>query len=551
MPTVRFDKKTVLAVTGAMSDEDLADRISMLGTDLDAITESEIIVEIFPNRTDMLSEEGFSHALANFIGKGTGYEDVRAEQSEYELEVDPKMADVRPYTVAAVATGVNLDDESLKALIQLQEKLHVSYGRKRAKAAIGIYPMEHITWPISFTAERPESIVFTPLGAEKMNAREMLDKHPAGQAYGQLLKGHPFFPVFRDAKDQVLSVPPIINSEETGRITTATKDVFIEVSGSHLLTLQRTLAIIAFSLQKLNATIHEVTVHYPDHDLVTPVKDQQRISADPKYLARYLGFSPTPDELEKLLAKMGLGYDRESGDAIVPTYRTDMLHPIDIVEDIAIAYGYENFTPELPSISTIAREDPLEVFKRKVANLLAGFGYQETQTYHLIPAHMQERIDAKIVELSNPMNEEYDTLRSTMLLSLLDVLSKNRNAQMPRNVYEVGRVFLAGADTETGVSEHDELGVLLEDDTASFTNAQQIVDTVLSRFGLSYEFTDSEDGAWWHTLLLEGRRAHVLVDRHIVGEIGEVHPDVLRSFGIYHAVIAVRLNIEEIHRIMR
>ena len=551
MPTVTFSKKRVITAIGDLSDSDLADRISMLGTDLERISEDEIIVEIFPNRTDMLSEEGFIHALKNFIGRGDGYEDIEARESDYELDVDPKMTDVRPYTVAAVATNVTLDDESLRALIQLQEKLHVSYCRKRAKGAIGIYPMEHITWPITFTARRPESIEFTPLDGEKMNAREMLEAHPAGKAYGGLLKGRPLYPLFVDANDNVLSVPPIINSEETGRVTTKTTEIFIEVSGSHLPTLEKTLAIITFSLQKLGATIHSVTVHYPDHDLITPRTEPQRLPADPKYLSKLLGFEPKGEELEKLLATMGLGYDAENAQAIIPTYRTDMLHPIDIVEDIAIAYGYENFEADLPDISTTAHEDGFESFKRKIAYLLAGFGYQETHTYHLIPKAHQTSIGLAPIELSNPMNREYDTLRMTVLVSLIDVLSKNRNAPMPRSIYEIGRVFHPG-ESETGIIEHDELAVLIEDDTASFSTAQQVVDAILSRYGLEYSFADTiEDTNWWHTLLLEGRRAHVLSNGHVIGEIGDVNPDVLHENEIHHSVIAVRLNLETVYRLIQ
>lgn len=553
MPTVTFDKKRVLGYVGDITDAELSDRISMLGTDLESVTPDSITVEIFPNRTDMLSEEGFGHAIANFIGHGTGFEDVAPEASDYELDVDPKMTDVRPYTVAAVATGTRLDDESLRALIQLQEKLHLSYGRKRAKAAIGIYPMERIAWPISFTAERPSSIVFTPLDGEKGDANAILERHPAGKAYGHLLRGHPFFPVFRDAEGKVLSVPPIINSEETGRVTTATTDLFIEVSGHHLATLEKTLAIVCFTLQKRGAQLHSVTVHYPDRDLVTPRIEPQRVPADPKQIARILGFEPKGDELIGLLAKMGLGYDAQSGEALVPTYRTDVLHPVDVAEDLAIAYGYENFEPDLPALATIAQEHPLETFKRKASVLLAGFGYQETQTYHLIPAAIQRELAktrADIVEIANPMNREYDTLRTTVLLSLLDVLARNRSAAMPRNVYEIGRVFIAGADTETGVSEHDELAVALEDDEASFSTAQQIVAAVLERYRLSYEFMETAtDTDWWHSLFVPGRRAHVVCDRHVIGEIGEVHPDVLRTLEIYHPIVGVRLNIEEAFRI--
>jgi phenylalanyl-tRNA synthetase beta chain len=551
MPTVTFDKKRVLGSLGDMSDSDLADRISMIGTDLERITETDIVVEIFPNRTDMLSEQGFIHALKNFTDRGNGYEDVHAEPSDYELDVDPKMTDVRPYTVAAVATGLSLSDASLRDLIQLQEKLHVSYCRKRAKAAIGIYPMERITWPISFTARRPETITFTPLDGETMTARELLEKHPAGIAYGSLLKGRPLFPLFIDAKEQVLSVPPIINSEETGRITTSTTDVFIEVSGFHLPTLEKTLAIILFDLQKLGATIHEVTVHYPDQDLVTPRIEPQRIPLDPKYVTRLLGISPTHEELIALLTRMGLGYDTDGSEALVPTYRTDVLHPIDIIEDLAIAYGYENFEADLPDISTTAHEDGFEILKRKVAYLLTGFGYQEAHTYHLIPAHLHETIGVSAVRLANPMNREYDTLRRTVLISLIDVLSRNRNAAMPRNVFEIGRVFTEG-ESETGIIEHDELGIVLEDDGATFSTAQQIVDSVLSRYGVEYSFTEAADTAsWWHELFLEGRRAHVLSSQHVIGEIGEIHPRVLHDLEINHPLIAVRLNLETIHRLIQ
>jgi phenylalanyl-tRNA synthetase beta chain len=551
MPTVTFDKKRVLASIGDLSDADLADRISMIGTDLDRITQSEIVVEIFPNRTDLLSEQGFIHAIKNFIGKGNGYEEAPVLTSEYEIDVDPKMTDVRPYTVAAVATGLVIDDGSLRSIIQLQEKLHVSYCRKRAKGAIGIYPMEHITWPITYTAMRPESISFTPLDAEKMNAREMLEKHPAGQAYGHLLKGRPLFPIFIDANDKVLSVPPIINSEETGRITTKTTAVFIEVSGFHLPTLERTLAIIVFTLHKIGATIHQVNVRYPDHDLVTPRTQAQRVSISPKQASKLLGFEPTDEDFVDLLERMGHGYDEQTNEALVATYRTDVLHPIDIIEDIIIAYGYENIRADMPDISTTAHEDGFEIFKRKIAYLLTGFGYHETHTYHLIPKASQSMIGLTPIELANPMNREYDTLRMTMLVSLLDVLKDNRNAAMPRNVYGIGRVFHPG-ESETGIVEHDELAVALEDDDASLSTAQQVVDALLTRYGLGYSFADTvEDTEWHQTLFFEGRRAHVLCQGRVIGEIGEIHPGVLHDLSIHHPIIALRLNLEMVYRLVQ
>ena len=217
MPTIAINKKIFDKIVGKkISPNKLKDRISFLGTDLESIDENEIIVEIFPNRPDMLSVQGFARAFSSFIGHKTGLRQYKIESSGEKVIVEKAVSSVRPYTTCAIVKGINYDDEKIKEVIDIQEKLHITYGRNRKKVAIGVYPFEKINPPIRFTAKKPEEIVFQPLEFKrKMNALEILKQHPAGKAYGHLLEGREKFPVFIDSDDEVLSVPPIINSHKT------------------------------------------------------------------------------------------------------------------------------------------------------------------------------------------------------------------------------------------------------------------------------------------------------------------------------------------------
>lgn len=550
MPTVTFDKKRVLQYIGEISDEELSDRISMIGTDLEKVSENEIVVEIFPNRPDMLSEEGFAHAIKNFIGRGEGFEEINSKESDYELIVSREMKSVRPYTAAAVVKNLNLDDESLRAIIQLQEKLDMTYCRRRKKAAIGIYPLEKINWPIHFNAKRPKEIVYTPLEGKKMSADRIIEEHPTGKKYGHLLSGYRLFPVFEDSSGAVLSVPPIVNSEETGRVTENTKEVFIEVSGFDLKTLSRVLNIILFSFQKMGAQIYDVSVKYEEETILFPERISQRISIKISYINRMLGLKIEEKELSQLLTRMGIGYDEKNKEAIVPTYRTDMMHPIDIAEDVAIAYGYENFKATIPDVATVAEENALEKFKKKVVYLLAGLGLQETSSYSLVPLRLQKKtagVKDDIVIISNPMNIEYDSLRANLMPSMLEILSRNRHASMPRGIFEIGRTFRQ-ADSETGVLEKYELAVSIENNNVTYTDIRQIAEALLKRYTDDYEFIEADYYA--HELFFEGRRAKIKVKGEVVGELGETNPDVLHELEIENPVAIMRIDMDLLHSLL-
>ncbi|MBW2988004.1 phenylalanine--tRNA ligase subunit beta [Candidatus Woesearchaeota archaeon] len=541
MPTVTLSYETVKSGIGKkLSDAELKERISMLGTDLESLSKDGIVVEVFPNRPDMLSEFGFIRALRSFLGVEPGLKHYKAKSSGKRVIVKPSVLKVRPYTACAIVKNLKLDDERIQQLIQLQEKLHLSHCRDRAKGAIGIYPSDKIKYPIEFFAEDPSKVAFVPLGeTRKMNGLEILRKHKAGKAYAHLLSGKSKFPFFRDAAGKIMSMPPIINSEFTGKITEATTEVFIECSGFDLNFLKKLLNIIICELSDMGGEIYSMELVYPNKHVRTPELKPERMKLSTEYVYRMLGQRVN---IKACLERMGHSY--ENGMVLVPCYRVDILHPIDLVEDIAIAHGYENFEPELPNISTIGTEVQIEKLKRIIAQLMIGLGFMEVATFNVTNNTIQrERMQLKggIIEFSNYKSSEYSGLRQSMIASLLEVLERNTKHEYPQKVFDMGTLFFKNDKEETGVLEEEWLGVLLSGKIEDFTKAKQTLEYVLSGFGLSCKIEPVE-----HPSFIHGRVGEIRVKHRVLGIIGELHPAVLTRFKLEMPVAGFELNLNKL-----
>jgi phenylalanyl-tRNA synthetase beta chain len=548
MPTVNLSKKTVEQLMGTkLSTEELKNRISMLGTDLDSIEGDEIQVEIFPNRPDMLSEQGFARALSSFIGKKTGLAEFKVNKSDYEVIVEKPVEKVRPYTVCAVIKNLKFTDEKLREIIQIQEKLHIGMGRNRKKLAIGIYPMEHIKFPITYTAKKPRDIKFLPLEAKKeMDGLQILSQHPTGRDYGHLLQGAEVFPIFIDANKEIMSMPPIINSEKTGKVKENTKDVFIECSGFDLRVLNQCLNIIVTALSDMGGEIYEVKVKY-SKPIITPKLKAREWDLNLEYVNKIIGVEFTKKEVKKLLERMGYGYENDK--VLVPSYRTDILHQIDIAEDIAIAYGYDNFKPEIPNVATIGEEHPIEILKKKIANILLGLGQVETISYHLINKedHNQKmNYDTKVVELANSSTKEYSIMRKSVLPSLMQILSRNTNKEYPQEIFEIGTIFKLNNKKETSIEENTNLGVGLCGPVMDFTKIKQVLDSIMKALDLKYTSKEIT-----HQSFIEGRCAKIKVKDQEIAIIGELHPKVITNFGIEMPIAAMELNLTKIEELKK
>jgi phenylalanyl-tRNA synthetase beta chain len=549
MPTVTLNRKVFEKVVGKkLTLDKIKDRIGYLGMSLESINDDEIVVEVTADRPDMLSEQGFARAFSSFIGAKTGLKGYKVVKSSDKVIIDKSMKGVRPFTACALVKNLKFDDSKIREIIQIQEKLHITYGRNRKKIALGIYPFEKIKTPIRFVALKPEEIKFRPLEfPHVINGRQILSQHPTGREYAHLLEGLDKFPIFIDADNHILSMPPIINSHDTGKISESTKEVFIECSGFDFNVLSTCLNIIVTALADMGGTICSMELHYPDRKLVTPDLKPREMPLETKYVNRILGLNLKDTEVVKLLSHMGYGYKNKK--VLIPAYRADIMHPADLVEDVCIAYGFDNFEPEIPNVATIAEEDTLEPFRSKIANFLIGFGLIETNSYNLTNKDdlgKKMLIDAQPVELANSLSSEFNVLRSWMIPSLLRVLNSNKHNEYPQKIFEIGTVFVKDEKSETNVSEFLRLAVVSSHTKADYTDAKQVLDSLMKALDLKYEIVEAE-----HKSFIPGRVGRVIVDSKKIAYIGELHPQVLTNFDLDMPVAAFELNVSELFEILK
>ncbi|MFT4311553.1 MAG: phenylalanine--tRNA ligase subunit beta [Candidatus Woesearchaeota archaeon] len=533
MPKINLNKKRVLSLIGKnISDKELQEKIPYLGTDLEVITKDEIEVEIFPNRPDLLSEEGFSRALRSFLGISSNTKYEIKKSKEYKVIVEKDVEKVRPYTVCAVIKKADLNEEKLNNLINIQEKLHVTHGRNRSKCAIGIYPMRKIKFPIKYTAKKPSEIKFRTIESDKkLTAKEILETTSKGKEYKKLLKGKEKYPLFIDSNNEILSMPPIINSYETGLVSVEDKELFVECSGTDLETLQKALNMICFSMIDMGFEVYEVEVSYSKEKIITPDFKEEQIKVSKDYINNYLGLNLTEKEIKKNLEKMNIKYEKEV--ALVPCYRTDILHEIDVVEDVAIGYGYYNISSESQKVFTPGKEDFGEKVKRKLREYLVGLNMIENVSFDIINKELQEKIGHKeITDLMHPVSLEYNSLRKTILVSLLKNLKNNKNSGYPQEIFEFGNVYEK--------EEKENLGLILTGEF-TLTNMLQNLNQIQKSLGIEFELKRLEN-----IYFIEGRSFSINYKGKEVGLVGEIKPEIIDLFELEVAVIGMEIYFDEV-----
>ena len=245
MPTVEFNTLEVIEMLDSKVNLNvLREKIPMLGVDLSSIDSETLHMEVFPNRVDMLSVEGFVRALKGFLGIECGLPKIRVSDSKLMMKVEPSVKKVRPFVTAAAAYDISVTEDFLISIMNVQEKLHLTHGRNRVKVAVGVHDLDKVQNPFTYKAVKPNEISFIPLDMDReMNLSEILRRHPKGRDYAFTLEGSEVYPVILDKNNNVLSFPPIINGELT-RVTHETKNLFIEITGKSELAINQALNII-------------------------------------------------------------------------------------------------------------------------------------------------------------------------------------------------------------------------------------------------------------------------------------------------------------------
>lgn len=508
------------------------------------------------NRPDTWNIEGLVRTLRGFLGLDKGLRQYTAGKSLVEVYVDKRLEDIRPYIGCSIIKSVELTDALIQAMMQLQDKLDHTYGRNRRRTSIGLYDFDLIAPPLSYAVAKPTDASFVPLGLEKkMNLKEILKEHPKGLEYGSIVSRHPVYPILLDSKNKVLSFPPIINSNDLGKVTEQTRNILVEVTGTVHETVLNTLKIVTLSLIDRGGKAYSATVHYPQGNSteVTPSFETKHMDLNVEYANKILDLHLAPRQIAELLAKAGFGVQKLEKNRVtvqIPCYRIDIMHQVDLVEDVAIAYGYNNVKPFWRKLPTTGGSRPEQVFLGIARELMVGLGYQEVLTYNMTnPQNLFAKMNAKkqkIVEFANPKVQTLTCIRNWLLPSLMEFLSCNLHIEYPQRIFELGPVTVLDEKAETRTRDEDTLAVAVSHASASFTEMKSTLDALFMNLGLQWQIKETK-----HPSFVEGRVGTAIIDKTEVGTLGEIHPKVLENWTLENPVAAFELNMNKIGKMIQ
>lgn len=535
MPTVTFPLAYLTRLTQT-SPAQLEKQAFSYGLDA-VLREQELEVEVTAERPDLLAAEGFTRAI-NIYNQIPRTIPDQLEASGRTIHVSPTVESLRPCIAALVVENADLGDGGLEALIQFQEKVTQTFGRQRKKIAIGVYDLDQIWGDLRYVAVNSDALSFVPLkGDRPMTARQLLTDHPSGHLYASTLPTQDQVPVLMDERDTILSLPPIINAEGIGAVTAETRNLFIDVTGILQQTVMDTINILAHNFLDTGAQVKTVAIATPDGTQVTPSLTRKEIPFSAKFLNEVIGTSIPKQDLGLYLERMDL---HPTGTDIVrvPTYRTDIFSQIDIAGDLLVAVGIENLQADFTSLQFYTGEaDRLRSFVLKVGDWAQRMGLMEVKSYILTAPDLLEHFSSTYVQTANAKSRTYSATRTTLQAGLLEILSRNINAPKPINIYEIGEVLNLKSDGS--IQETFLWGFASLDARASFAIAKSYIQTLLHALRIDYTLVEC-DASYY----IPGRAASVIIDQQIVGQFGEIHPEVLQAFSFPEPVCSGELNCE-------
>ncbi|MBN1923497.1 MAG: phenylalanine--tRNA ligase subunit beta [Nanoarchaeota archaeon] len=544
MPTIEVSFKDFQSLVGKKlprNHEKLWDLLLYIKSEVEELHGDDFKIELADtNRPDLWCVEGLARALKGALKLEKKIPIYKTNTSRLVLKADKSVNKARPFIAAAVVKDLKFDENIIKQLIQLQLKLDTTYGRNRKKSAIGIYDFDKIVFPVTYKTIKPDGISFIPLGFEKrMTPEDILKEHPKGLEFGKIIQDFKKYPILVDADNKVLSMPPIINSNDVGKVTEETRNVFIEVTGTNMSTVLGALNIVTSALADRKGKVFNVKIDYGRKKLNTPVFKSKLIYVNTNSIKNRLGLDLPKKEITSLLERARFNIKSYNKDFItveVPFYRTDVMHEFDIIEDIGIMYGYENIKSENIEISTKGELLESTHYKNKIRDLVCGMCYQELLNYTRVDKEIL--FNQNCIEIANPIGTRMNCLRNELLPVNLLFLSRNTHNEYPQRVYEVGKVFIK---EKNEVVEEDRLCILSCHSDADFTEMKQAVEWLLNNLKIKHDIKEFE-----HEAFIKGRCAGISFKNKIIGWFGEVHPSALVRFGLENPACALELKIEKI-----
>ena len=559
MPVVDVDPDELRRLTDQRdkNDEELKADLFGLGLEYEGTTDDgEFQLEFAPDRLDRLSVEGVARSLRYHYGTDRGVRIPTTNSPEWTIEVEGTPEE-RPYVTGAIVRGLDLSGGALDSLIQLQEKLHATMGRERAKGAIGVHDLTMLKGApardgaqksIRYTSVDPDDERFVPLESdEEMSPREVTKRHHMGSEYADLVEGMERYPAIYD-EIGLFSFPPVINGRRT-EVTENSRDLLVEMTGTDQWTIDHMLNIVCYALAARGGRLERVEVVYADDapgEYVGALLDRPDLSVKTKTVAHerietVLGVDLDTETVVDCAERAGLDatvrrdQDRErvSYEVEIPPYRVDVLHPVDVIDDLGRAYGFDELEPRYPDVATVGTRHERSRLEDAARETLVGLGFEdllnfymtnETVNYERLGVEPGEGVvgGGEPVTIMEPYSEEYTILRTWALPSILQVLENNTHRAYPQHLTEIGLAACVDEDENTNVHEHRTVAAAMADTDVSYEDVRARLQILARTFGKQLETPPTD-----HPSFIPGRCAQVVLDGESVGVVGELHPEVI------------------------
>jgi phenylalanyl-tRNA synthetase beta chain len=531
LPTVRINKDLLCGLIGVkLTSRQLEELAFVFKGEVESESSQELEIEFSADRPDLMCAAGLARAFKGYLGKALGSPQYQSAETDFSIKVDfDALRDKRPYIKSYFVAQLKIDDVIIRDIIGYQERLHTVLSRNRRRFAVGIHDVSGLaSHKLIYSAVEPEKILFKPLDRDKlMNGREILESTDKGREYGDIISGWPAYPLLFSEKNEVLSMPPIINSSLT-QVTSSTKQVLIDVTGTEPSLVDAMAQMIAFSFAEYGGCIGEVPIRG------LPLRrSETHMELDTQMVNSLLGYSLDSASITQLLNRARIDASCASERTVtvkVPKYRLDILHPVDLVEEIAIMYGYDRISPQYPGHATTGYLHPITKVTRAVRDSLSSLGFVEINNPMLISKRDLEGFpEPHPLEIANPWSEDLDVVRPSLIPGLLSFVVKNQNKPKPIKVFETGPVCYT---TGNNYTQCFNVAALLCDNSAPSDQIELYFNQLCLDIGVKQNFSVNSELSF----MIPKRYASILLGQDNVGFIGELRADLLRAKGLVYPV---------------
>ncbi len=541
MPVIELSYSRLQKLIGKVTKKQISDSLPFLGLDIESEDKDLVRIEYSPNRPDYSTDFGIALGLQGLLGIKTGAIKLTVKKSKnYSISVKSDVSKIRPFVTGIIAKNGKIDDKTIKQLMTMQEDLHFGIGRKRKKSSIGIHDLDKISFPLTY-ATASKNHKFIPLNSEKeLSISEIIADTETGRDYGHLLGQSSQVPIIIDSNKKTVSFPPIINAGIT-TVTTKTKNLFVEVTGINKADAEDMLSVVAIILQSAGFNLESVQISGAKNS--SAKLQERKISVDSSLINQTLGLELNTSKIISSLKKSRLNAILKGKKIIctIPAYRFDIFGPMDLVEEVALGYGIQNFEPTVSPSQTIGQTNPVSLKLKSLNQTMIGLGFLEALNSSLsskrVLYDMTNRDSKNIISVLDSKSQEHTILRDSILPGLIENLSRNIHESYPQKMFETGNVF----NLDNPISEKINLAVISAHRDANFTEIKSVLQTLLKiGFGISTQTKTVTNPSF-----KDGHCASIIFNGNIIGIIGEIDSTIVENYKIRVPVVGFEISLSK------